>query len=82
VFIQASGNEDLIQILTNLKKILMSRAYLNRSGEKDDVAMYGKMTEEHRQILRLFEAGEKEKLRSFLRDEHWNVKYASYQTYV
>jgi DNA-binding GntR family transcriptional regulator len=82
IFIQASRNENLIQILANLKKILVSREDQHRSDEKDSIALYGKMTEEHRRILELFEAGEGEKLQSFLRDEHWDVKYASYQTYV
>jgi len=81
-FIDASQNEDLIQILSHLKKILMNHKYLNRSGENDSATAYGMITKEHRQILDLFEADEKEKLMIFLRDEHWNVKYATYQTYV
>ena len=81
-FIQASGNEDLIRIIVNLKKILMSHEYLAQSRASDIQAVFDKMNEEHWHIVALFEAGDKEALRAFLRDEHWNVKYASFHTFV
>jgi len=82
VFIQASENEDLIRIIANLKKILMSHEYLSRTRADDDQAVFDKMNAEHWHIVALLEAGDKDALRTFLRDEHWNVKYAAFYTYV
>ena len=82
VFIQASENEDLIRIIANLKKILMSHEYLSRTRADDDRAVFEKMNAEHWHIVALMEAGDKETLRTFLRDEHWNVKYVAFYTYV
>lgn len=82
VFVQACGNEDLIRMIVSLKKILMSHEYLKRASESNNQAVFDKMNEEHWHIVVLFEAGDKEALRTFLRDEHWNVKYAEFQTFV
>lgn len=81
-FIQACGNEDLIRMIVSLKKILMSHEYLRRASDIENQAVFDKMNEEHWHIVTLFEAGDKEALRAFLRDEHWNVKYAEFQTFV
>jgi len=80
--IQASGNEDLARIIGNLKKILMSHDYLSLSRAEESQGVFDKMNEEHWHILALIEAGDKEALRTILRDEHWNVKYAPFHTFV
>ena len=80
--IQASGNEDLARIIGNLKKILMSHEYLTLSRAEDNHEVFDKMNEEHWHILALIEAGDKEALKTFIRDEHWNVKYAPFHTFV
>jgi DNA-binding GntR family transcriptional regulator len=76
VFVRACGNEDLIRIIVSLKKILMSHEYLKPASESENEAVFDTMNEEHWHIVTLFEAGDKEALRNFLRDVHWNVKYA------
>ena len=60
----------------------MSHDYLNRSRADGNEAVFDKMNEEHWQIVALFEAEDKEALRTFFRDVHWNVKYAAFHTYV
>jgi DNA-binding GntR family transcriptional regulator len=82
VFVRACGNEDLIRIIVNLKKILMSHEYLKRLSVDDDPAVFDTINEEHWHIVNLFEARDKEALRTFLSDEHWNVKYAEFHIFV
>lgn len=81
-FIEASDNEDLIRILGSLKKIFIKQSY----NPTDSEALYQealRMTnEEHWKILDLFEAGDASVLRRFVRDVHWNVKYADMEILI
>lgn len=79
---QASGNEDLARLLASLKKFFMRQEYLYQSSSYDFHTIVLQMNEEHKHILALLEAGDKEALGTFLRDVHWNVKYAEYHTFV
>lgn len=79
---QAGGNEDLLSLIGHLKKFFMRQEYNLQSDEFDIQTMLLKMNEEHRQILALIEAGDKEGLRAFLRDVHWNTNYAEFYTFV
>lgn len=80
--IQASNNEDLVRLVASLKKFFMRQEYVYDPTAYDIDAMFLKMNEEHWHIIALIKAGDKEALRAFLRDEHWNVKYAAYHTYT
>lgn len=80
--IQASNNEDLVRLVANLKKFFMRQEYVYETATYDLHTMFLKMNEEHWHILQLMETGDKETLRAFLRDEHWNIKYAAYHTYT
>ncbi len=81
-FIQSSGNEDLIRILASLKKTFIKQSY-NATGSED---LYKdalrKTNEEHWKMLALFEAGDAAALRRFVRDVHWNVKYADMEILI
>jgi DNA-binding GntR family transcriptional regulator len=81
-FIQASDNEDLIRILESLKKTFIKQAY--NPGENE--ALYRealrKTNEEHKTILELFKAGDAEALSKFMRDVHWNIKYADMEIVI
>lgn len=76
-FIQASGNDDLIRILENLKKTFMMQSYNANGMEESYQEALRKTNEEHWKILELFEAGDPDSLRKFVRDVHWNIKYAA-----
>jgi hypothetical protein len=51
---------------------------LYQSTDYDFNALLLQMNVEHWHILALLEACDKEALRTFLRDVHWNVKYAAF----
>ena len=81
-FIQASGNEDLIRILESLKKTFIKQAYSSSESEELYQEALHLTNEEHWKILKLFEAGEAEALRRFVRDVHWHVKYADMEILI
>jgi DNA-binding GntR family transcriptional regulator len=81
-FILASGNDDLIRILENLKKTFIKQSY-NANGAEDLYQEALRRTnEEHWKILELFEAGDPEALRKFVRDVHWNTKYSGMEILI
>lgn len=82
MILDASGNDELVQLVEKLKKFFMRQEYIFQSSDLDMQSMFRQMNQEHNHIIDLFEAKDKDSLASFLREEHWNVKYAAYHTYV
>ena len=78
---RASGNEDMVKIISNYKKFFMREEYLSQTPESEVPFLLTKMNEEHWHIVHLLEAGDREGLRTFIRDEHWNPKYAVFHEY-
>lgn len=81
-FIEASSNEDLIRILVGLKKTFIKRSYSSVGSEANYREALKKTNEEHWKILELFESGDADALRRFVRDVHWNVKYADMEILI
>jgi DNA-binding GntR family transcriptional regulator len=81
-FIQASGNEELIRLLVNLKKFLVQLNYLRNTSDEVIHPVLVKMNHEHWQIIRLLESGDREAARAFLRDVHWSGDYAPFHTFI
>lgn len=81
-FILASENADLIRILENLKKTFIKQSYNSGALEEFYLEALRKTNEEHWKIIALFEAGEPGPLRDYVRDVHWNVKYASMEILI
>jgi len=81
-FIQSSGNEDLIRILASLKKTFIKRSYSPSESEAIHKEALQRTNEEHWKMLELFEAGEAEALWRFVREVHWNLKYADMEIMI
>lgn len=79
---QASKNEDLIRLIAYLKKILMQQQYIYEASKIDIHSIFLQMIHEHRHIIKLLEEGDKEALRTFLCEVHWNPRYATFHTYI
>jgi len=82
MILDASGNDELVQLVEKLKKFFMRQEYIFQSSDVDMQTMFRQMNQEHSHIIDLFETRDKDSLASFLREEHWNVKYAAYHTYI
>jgi DNA-binding GntR family transcriptional regulator len=80
--IQACGNADLIRLIGSLKKLLMQQQYVQQKYDEQIHPVFLGMNEEHRQMVRLLQTGDKEAVRAYVRDVHWNVKYAALHVYA
>ncbi len=81
IYIQKSGNQELIKVIILLKKIFIRQTYtLEKEG--DDLKKVLKTTnQEHKTIIDLFEKRDKDQLEHFLRSHHWNPELAFYDTF-
>ncbi|HNT53218.1 MAG TPA: GntR family transcriptional regulator [Anaerolineaceae bacterium] len=80
--LQASGNDDLIRLVVNLKKFFMRQDYPNQPAAEDIQTVLHKTNAEHWHIIHLLEAGDRDAVRTFIQDIHWNVIYATLDTFV
>jgi len=80
--IQASDNQELVRLISTLKKNFMRQEYLYQSSTYDIHAMLLNMNQEHRHMITLIEAGDEAALKIALAEVHWDSKYAEYFTYI
>jgi DNA-binding GntR family transcriptional regulator len=78
-YIDRCGNRRLVKALGELMSQLSSRSY-----QRDDPQALQNMraaNEEHRHILRLFEAGDGKALQDYIRDVHWSLDNVEFATW-
>lgn len=76
IFILASSNNELFLLISSLKNRFRKQVY---SIFKDKEALHKALTranKQHKQIVKLFKSGNEEKISHYLRNVHWNIKYA------
>lgn len=78
-FINVSNNEELIRLLNQLKRSFIRQTYITQETE-DLFDILKKTNEEHKEIIKLFELKDKEKLEKYLRNVHWNTKNAKFDS--
>lgn len=78
-FINICHNEELIRLLTQLKRSFIRQTYITK--EKEDLQQVLKRTNsEHQEIVKLFNLKDKEKLEKYIKDVHWNTKNARFDS--
>lgn len=81
VFIEAADNEELSQLLASLKKNFIRQTYITDKEQVDTLFKVVQETQtEHEEIYRLFKEKNKDKLEKYMRNIHWNVRYAKYDS--
>jgi len=75
VYIKASGNKKLNELLESLKNFFIKKTYFedNKSTLIKDLQ---EINELHKNIIKLFEKKDKEKLSNYIKNIYWNKKYA------
>ena len=81
IYIQKSGNQELIKMIQLLKKIFIRQTYTVEKEGKSFKKVLKTTNEEHRIIITLFEQRDGSGLEQFLRDHHWNPELAFYDTF-
>lgn len=79
IYIGLCNNSELINILTQLKRKFIRKTYASTS--KEDLFEILKATNrEHRRIVEFFKNKDKVGIQSYLRDVHWNINNAKFQS--
>ncbi len=83
IFIEAADNDELMQLLMSIKKNFIRQTYITDKEQVDTLLRVVQEThKEHWEIYRLFQEKENDKLEKYLRNVHWHVKYARYDSMV
>lgn len=80
IYLQKSGNQELIKVILLLKKIFIRQTYTQEDGEKNLKKVLMPTNEEHKIIIDLFEKKDGDELERFLRQKHWSPELAYYDT--
>lgn len=79
-FITASENEELLKLITNLKKNFIKQSYENGKDNEDLYRTIQETNNEHKIMLEYFENGDSEKIEKYMREVHWSTKYAQLES--
>lgn len=80
IYIQKSGNHELIKVVQLLKKIFIRQTYTEENGGEGFKEVLKTTNQEHKIIIELFEKRDGPGLERFLRGHHWNPELAFYDT--
>ena len=70
IYIYKCGNKSLISFIETAKNKLISKVYTDAVEENAMDVLFA-VNEEHRQILALFKAGDKEGVYKYIAEKHW-----------
>lgn len=81
VYLNKSENAVLSSTITSLKNRLFTRGTTNSTfEERKQIMMYS--NDEHREILNLFKARDKEGLQHYIADVHWSLEHAHNEIFI
>ncbi len=78
IYIQKSGNRELIKVIQLKKKIFIRQTYAEGNGGDAFKKVLKTTNEEHKIIIALFEKRDGTGLEQYHRDHHWNPELAFY----
>jgi DNA-binding GntR family transcriptional regulator len=84
IYINLCENESLIRLLNQLRKnfIRQSYAYINEdAGTIDLFELLTKINGHHKIMIDIFQRKDKLEIERFIRDVHWNLENAKYDSY-
>lgn len=80
IYIQKSGNQELIKMIQLLKKIFIRQTYTVENGGQEFKTVLKTTNQEHKTIIELFEKKDGPGLVLYLKEHHWNPELAIYDT--
>lgn len=84
VYINLCQNEDLIRLLNQLRKNFIRQKYSEQKDYKEAIDIYEllrKINDDHRVIVEIFERRDTNEIEKYIRDVHWNVNNAKFDSY-
>lgn len=79
-FINICNNEELIRLLNQLKKSFIRQTYIDNKETEDFFEILKNTNDEHKKIIELFEKKDKKSLESYLKDVHWSIENAKFDS--
>lgn len=79
VYINTCGNEELIRLLSQLRRSFIRQTYTN-NGSLNLFEILQKTNDEHKVIADLFENKNKNELERYIKDVHWNIENAKFDS--
>jgi DNA-binding GntR family transcriptional regulator len=80
VYIKKCDNKKLKELLKSLKMFFIKKTYHEQKSEDNIINVLKKTNAEHREIVKLFEKKDTTKIEKYLKDIHWNTKYAKFDS--
>jgi DNA-binding GntR family transcriptional regulator len=77
VFLVASENSELINIVTSLKKRFIKKAYYNHETDDHLFKDLSNFNKGHERIVQLFKKGNSEEIEKYIKNEHWSLKHVN-----
>jgi DNA-binding GntR family transcriptional regulator len=84
VYINLCKNEDLIRLLNQLRKNFIRQRYSDQKDDKGAVdisEVLRKINNDHNVMIEIFERRDKNEIERYIRDVHWNIKNAKFDSY-
>jgi DNA-binding GntR family transcriptional regulator len=84
VYINLCKNEDLIRLLNQLRKNFIRQRYSDQKDDQEAVDIYEllrKINDDHKIMVDIFESKDKNEIERHLRDVHWNINNAKFDSY-
>lgn len=84
VYINLCQNEDLIRLLNQLRKNFIRQKYSEQQDDKEQKDVFELLREindDHRVIIEIFERRDTNEIEKHIRDVHWNVNNAKFDSY-
>lgn len=84
VYINLCRNENLMRLLNQLRKNFIRQSYADIKGENETLELFDllkKINEHHKAIVEIFERKDKDEIERFIRDVHWNIENAKFDSY-
>ncbi|MCK1991045.1 GntR family transcriptional regulator [Peribacillus muralis] len=84
VYINLCQNEDLIRLLNQQRKYFIRQKYSEQNEAKEAMdinELLRKINDDHKVIVEIFERKDKNEIEKHIRDVHWNVDNAKFDSY-
>ena len=81
VYTRKCGNQELIKVIRQMKKIFIRQTYTAENGEVSLKKVLKTTNEDHRTIIELFEKKAGPELEQYLRSHRWHPRHAEYDTF-
>jgi DNA-binding GntR family transcriptional regulator len=79
-FLKRCGNSELAELIDELKMKFIKQSYIINKNDDNLAAVLTETNDEHKEIYKLLKSKDAEGVEKYLRNVHWSMKFASYES--